>query len=290
MDASFRTFSGFGIVTGIWAKRLWISTLLSGKFGSILDCGNRESRNKVARLESVSRFGGEQPVQLRLDGKKLFVAVALIGASLLVAPSVVATDEVSESSKPADLRAYVRKVDELIKQDPQAKYYGAKGQALEWLGDHEGAVAAFSRKLKLMPGDRVGTFKRADNLRKLGRFQEALLDYNKLMESGERETFIFSGRSICRSRLKDYKGGLADADSAIALDRGSEDGWFAKGCAEYHSRTGDFGVASLSQAIKIHPKCKECWAMRSKAYAAKGESSKSRSDLERAILLGYKSN
>ena len=56
----------------------------------------------------------------------------------------------NEKTDPKILREYVKKTDELIRtKGPKAKFFGAKAQLLEWLKDNRGAVAEYTKALKL---------------------------------------------------------------------------------------------------------------------------------------------
>jgi len=228
-------------------------------------------------------------VQLRLNGKKFFVAVALIGASLLMAPSVVAETAISRNSTPAELQAYVKEIDEKIKSQPHvAKYYGFKGQALELLGDNKGAVAAFTRKLELAPADRVGMYRRAENYKQLGSLKEALADYDQLIANGYEKVFVYSGRSLVKTIQKNFSGALSDAEKAVSLDGRNERAWYSKGVAQFYLKVPDRGVASFTEAIRIDPSSKDSWAMRSDAFLALGKRKEAAADIAKAKSLGWK--
>lgn len=227
-------------------------------------------------------------MKFRVTGTRFFIAVALVGASLWMAPFVVAEEIPTANSSPAELRAYVKAMDEKIKAEPQvAKYYGLKGQALEDLGDYAGAVAAFTQKLKLLPNDLKGLFRRAENYKHLGRPKEALADYDKLVEAGHEESDIFSGRALVKTQLNDLPGAMSDAEKAINAERSNARAWFAKGCVLYDLKSPDRGVACFSESIRIDPLLKESWSMRSKANLALGKVNESKSDRKRARLLGW---
>lgn len=225
-------------------------------------------------------------MRVRSNGRKIFLAIALIGASVLMAPSVVAGTVISKSSTPAELRAYIKEVDQRLQMNPLPKDYGYKGQALEFLGDSAGAVQAFTKKLELAPNDRVALYRRAENYKKLGRHKESFADYNKLVSNGENQSFVYSGRSIVRTILKDPDGGLLDSERAIALDSNDKRAWFAKGFAQFAKKSGDAGVAAFSESIRLDPACTECWEMRADAYSFVGKTKESKFDRKHARTLG----
>lgn len=226
-------------------------------------------------------------MKFRVNGKRFFIAIALVGASFWLAPCVVAAD-LSKNSPPAELRAFVRTIDEQIKAEPRvAEHYGQKAQVLEWLGDYLGAVNAFSKNLEFAPDDQVALYRRAENYKKLGQPKEALADYDRLVGAGYKKTFIYSGRAIVRSQLKDFPGALSDAEKAIELSHTDSRGWFAKGCALYDMRSQDRGVACFSEALKLDPNGKEIWSMRSRAYESLGKLKEARADRKQARLLGW---
>jgi tetratricopeptide (TPR) repeat protein len=90
-----------------------------------------------------------------------------------------------------------------------------RGLALEDGGDHQGAIAAFTRALELEPTP-AAHYDRAAAWLALGDYRRAIEDLDQAIAGGERAPQVFINRAVARLALGDPSAALGD------VERGSE--------------------------------------------------------------------
>jgi tetratricopeptide (TPR) repeat protein len=94
-----------------------------------------------------------------------------------------------------------------------------RGEAKQYSGDREGAVADFTQALALNPGDTELFSDRADNRLRIGDCAGAISDYSSALEAMP-EIIYYEGRAIGRICTGDLQS--ASADYHIALQKSNE--------------------------------------------------------------------
>jgi tetratricopeptide (TPR) repeat protein len=94
-----------------------------------------------------------------------------------------------------------------------------RGEAKEYSGDREGAVADFTLALALNPGDTELFSDRADNRLRIGDCAGAISDYSSALEAMP-EIIYYEGRAIGRICTGDLES--ASADYHVALQKSNE--------------------------------------------------------------------
>jgi tetratricopeptide (TPR) repeat protein len=94
-----------------------------------------------------------------------------------------------------------------------------RGEAKQYSGDREGAVADFTRALALNPGDTELFSDRADNRLRIGDCAGAISDYSSALEAMP-EIIYYEGRAIGRICTGDLQSAFADYH--VALQKSNE--------------------------------------------------------------------
>ena len=94
---------------------------------------------------------------------------------------------------------------------------------------------------------------------------------------------VASARAKLEAR--DFRGGLADSEKALALDPGLASGWAVRGAARAHEGDTDSGLADLSHAIELDPKLAVAWSDRAAARFKTHDHEATIADATRAIEL-----
>lgn len=114
-----------------------------------------------------------------------------------------------------------RDLDRALRLAPRAHQlkfviYRMRGMANRILAHYPEAIADFDRALKHTP-DASTLAERADVLRSLKRFEEALHDFNASIAQNDRDAFSFLGRGRTHLELDDQESALRDFNRALSI-------------------------------------------------------------------------
>ncbi|WP_454917105.1 tetratricopeptide repeat protein [Xanthobacter sediminis] len=114
-----------------------------------------------------------------------------------------------------------RAADEALRLDPaQADAHFLRGQGCLYLGDAEGARAAFAAALAAAPDHVAWAAHLSRVLRQQGAVEEALAVCDAALARDPACAAVMQGRAEVKRATGDLAGALADAEAAVALDAG----------------------------------------------------------------------
>ncbi len=128
--------------------------------------------------------------------------------------------------------------------------YAVRAYARAGQGRFEEAVADMRASLERRPDERSRRNYVAFWLYQLGRGQEALAEYEKLVVSDPGNPTYLTGRSNARMATDDWAGALADADRVVALQPESSDAHYQRAVTLNH---GPGAIEEFSRAIELDP-------------------------------------
>lgn len=151
-----------------------------------------------------------------------------------------------------------RKGGELVQSDGGFPY--GEGQTYEKLGQHEKAVERYTEAIRRNATVTTYYRERGSAYNYLGKFQEALADYDKALELGyafpfPRETSYSNlGRSYALLRLKQYRRAIDDLDAVLKVVPRSSNALGWRGEAYQWLGNGPQAIADYKAAVAIDPK------------------------------------
>jgi tetratricopeptide (TPR) repeat protein len=160
--------------------------------------------------------------------------------------------------------------------------WGNLGYALSRSGEHEEGLAAIDRSLALRPDWEV-RINRGNVLQSLGRFEEAIAEYDRVLARLTRHYRAFTNRGNAKLQTKAPREALADYDASIAIEPRYPDAYFGRGYAL--SQLGDHAGAltAFEEQVRLAPRNAQAWAMRGREKVALGRRGDGLQDLERAL-------
>ena len=163
--------------------------------------------------------------------------------------------------------------------------FNARGIVLRRLGEHELALADFSRVLRLDPGSIDALYNRANTLRELGRLNEALRDYRHAAAVAPGRSDVLNNLGGCLKELKLLDEALGCFDRLLMLDTSHAEAHFNRGVVLQTLGQFEEALASADRAIAIAPNFADAWRERAVSLAALGRLEESLASAERAIAL-----
>ena len=183
-------------------------------------------------------------------------------------------------------------------------------------GNSEAAFKDFGEAVRVGPRDYSAWFNRAEAYWRLGRRDEALADYRKVLSSNLDDARFamavadrFAGQLlwseaieaytkaaalsrgaaplVSRARaweaLKDAKAAMRDLDAAVKAEPASAAAWSARGLLELELGQEEQALADLSHAVKLDPKAPGVRVARGRFYARLGKSALALDDFNAAL-------
>ncbi|WP_296579955.1 tetratricopeptide repeat protein [Xanthobacter sp.] len=222
----------------------------------------KDFRADLARAGALHREG-------RLDQ-----AIPIYRAILREAPNSfevarLLTLALLQSGRPKEAHAVARKARDSHKSNPHAQLImGAVYQAEEkW----DRALAAFEKSAELDPGLVEAHYLAANTLARLGRLEEAVTRYNRVLGIDGKSVEARANRSTALLQLGRLQAALSDIELLIAQLPGEARFWAAKATTLYELNRPGEAVNAATQAIRLAPRSAEGYVIKGRSLMASGQ-------------------
>jgi tetratricopeptide (TPR) repeat protein len=163
--------------------------------------------------------------------------------------------------------------------------YEVRGEMYRRLGRYDQALADFNHALELRPDDSWAIGSRGQTYRSMGRYEEAIADLNRAIEVHPDKDWMIVARGQTRRLMGRYEEALTDFNRAIELHPGRD--WIIAHRGETYRLMDryDEALADFTRAIELHPE--NAWAIgsRGQTYQSMGRYEEALADFTRAIEL-----
>lgn len=174
-----------------------------------------------------------------------------------------------------------------------SRRYRSKGAVKATTGDHQGAIAEFSRAIEANPRFVRAFYGRALSNKALGDVEGAIADFTQALECDDGHAKSYFQRGLLRRESGDPKGAIADFTRVIAIERPrSAEAYFQRGRAQFERYSSEKRPADLraaerdySRAIEINRRHAKAYRARGQARHAQGSPRNAVEDLDQAIDL-----
>lgn len=173
----------------------------------------------------------------------------------------------------------------VLRLDPRAaKAHMNRGVSRAALGDHERAIEDFSRALHIAP-TASAHLNRGLSRAALGHHRQAIGDFSRALRLHPADSLALVGRGRSRSALGDQAGAVTDHTAALEVDPQLAIAYYERGIAymvlgRHHQALEDF-----SAAIRINPGDAAAYKGRGVSRILRREYPQALDDLSRAIQL-----
>ncbi|MBI5175827.1 MAG: tetratricopeptide repeat protein [Candidatus Melainabacteria bacterium] len=228
-----------------------------------------------------------------------FATVVTLSFSMAVFAQISKSSlESDKSSKPptkaaagVDVAAIQKKIDDYtaaIKDDPgNDKYYGARGQNFEKLGNYTSALNDYNCAIALNPNRQAYFIVRANLHAVQKQFGDAYEDYSRAIACGPVTQGLFRAQGSNALLLGEYDKALVSARNAINLNENDWESLVLLGSVELMKGMFSDSVKHLTRAIEINPAVGGAYSIRADAFAKLGKTELAKRDKAKARELGF---
>lgn len=174
----------------------------------------------------------------------------------------------------------------LLWPDLVAAYHG-RGRALDGLGRFREALANFDQAVKLAAKPRAELWRdRGCTLRSLGRYGEALTSFGKALEQQPQDALSMSATgSLLAVLRRQRRAAMQLCDRALQLDPNLPEAWNSKGVV--HSVAGQYAEAQqcYERAIALDSRLDRAWSNRGIALLRQDRVLEAIANFEQALAL-----
>ena len=218
----------------------------------------------------------------------LRAAVLLLGAMLLSAPAVAATetdrrDCSGESSPDRKIAACTHVLEDA--QSPAALRviaYRNRGLTYNKKNLPELAALDFDEALKLDPNDNPSLGGRGNSYAQRGQYDRGIADFTEILRRFPKSDRAYNDRGLIQLRKGDLDAAFSDFDAAVHIN--------PKGVRALNNRALTFArrnrleeaIAGFTEALKADPQYLLAYTNRARAYEEKGELELALADLKKA--------
>lgn len=171
-----------------------------------------------------------------------------------------------------DLAGAIADYTRAIRIDPRyADAYFNRGNARDDKGDHDGAIADYTKYLELKPSDPDGYYNRGYARDSKGDHDGAIADLNKYLALNPSDPNGYFNRGNARFNKKDFAGAIADYTKYLELNPSDPDAYYNRGNARDDNGDHDGAIDDLNRAIELNPGDPDPYYNRAYVRNVKGE-------------------
>jgi Tfp pilus assembly protein PilF len=155
----------------------------------------------------------------------------------------------------------------------------------EKIQDWDGAIAAYTKAIKLNPTARDAFLLRGNARDDKGDFDGAIADYTQAITLSPTWELAFYNRAHSRDKKGDLKGAIADYTRAIEINSEWDGPYQNRGYARFKQGDMDGAIADCSKAIELNGKDAGAFWTRGLAVLEKGRDAEAQKDFDQCLKL-----
>lgn len=165
------------------------------------------------------------------------------------------------------------------------RIYLLRGSRKEKLGDYEGAIADYTKAIRLKPDDDIAYYNRGNAKIKLKQYESAINDHNIAVRLNPNNAYAYYSRGIAKGRLAQYVAAVADYDVTIRLKPDFVNAYIDRGNAKVRLGQLSAAIADFDMAIYFEPRSANAYHNRGIANGILGQYREADLDLRSAWSL-----
>ncbi|WP_085168743.1 tetratricopeptide repeat protein, partial [Brachyspira hyodysenteriae] len=150
---------------------------------------------------------------------------------------------------------------------------------------YEEAIEDFNKIIELNPKDRDAYFFRGLTKTGLKLYEEAIEDFNEAIKLNLKNWESYFARGVSKSSLKLYEEAIEDFNKSIELNSDNEEAYFNRGIAKVKLARYEEAIVDFNKTIKLNPKNEKAYFNRGIAKIESKKYGKDIEDFNKAIEL-----
>lgn len=157
---------------------------------------------------------------------------------------------------------------------PDAEVFSYHGAALVFLGRFDEALKQFDKAIEINPQDALAWGNKGVALDELGRYEEAITCYDKAIEINSKYAEAWYNKGVALGYLGRYEEAVTCYDNAIEINPRFVWAWGSKGVALGGLGRYEEAIACLDEAIELDPQLALAWDGKGLALSCLGRHEK----------------
>jgi tetratricopeptide (TPR) repeat protein len=188
-----------------------------------------------------------------------------------------------EKTELQDYKGAIADYTKAIKIDSEnALAYFKRGAIKDYLKDFKGAITDYTKAIMIDPKNALSYIGRGRAKATLEDYKGATEDYTKAIKIEPKNGYIYYCRGFSKAKLEDYKGAVLDCSKFIEINPNDFDAYFNRGTFKILSRDYEGAIADFDAVIEINPFHTEAFYRRGMIKIEMGQKYSGNSDLEKA--------
>ena len=173
----------------------------------------------------------------------------------------------------------------IISSKPTAEAYHHRGIVLLHFGKNDEALADFNKSIELGNKSPAIFINRGNAFQKQGELPRAVADFTEAIKLNPELGRAYDNRSVALADLGQYTESLADSNMALKLDPTYPEAYNNRGVTLTHLKKYPEAIADFDKALELFPKYADAYANRAIAKNESGQSAAAIKDYETALLV-----
>ncbi|MDI9314235.1 MAG: tetratricopeptide repeat protein [Hydrotalea sp.] len=166
--------------------------------------------------------------------------------------------------------------------------YNNHGIAKAKLGKYNEAIKDFDKAIELNPQHAEAYYNRGNAKIDLGQYDSAIKDYNEAIKLNPQHADAYNNRGNAKNGLGQHEEAMADYDKAIELKPQFAEAYNNRGAAKYNLGKHNSAIKDYDKAIELNPQNAEAYNNRGAVKGQVGQFVEAIKDFDKAMELNPK--
>ena len=171
------------------------------------------------------------------------------------------------------------------KEREELNYYYNRGDTFFDLGKFEDAIQDYNKAIDLNPNNASYYYNRGTTFANLEKFEDAIQDYNKAIDLNPNDESVYYNRGVAFIYLNEYEKAIENLSKAIDLNPNKDSTYYNRGIAFTNLSDSEKAIKDFNKAIDLNSNNASYYNNRGTLYINQGNYDEAVKDFSKAIDL-----
>ena len=132
-----------------------------------------------------------------------------------------------------------------------AQFYNSRGMAYDKEGRYDQAILDYNKALKINPRYAEAYNNRGVAYRRKGQYDRAISDYNKALEINPKDAEAYNNRAVAYLGKGQYDRAISDYNKALEINPSFTEVYYARGICYYYQKQYDKSWEDIDKAQRL---------------------------------------